>query len=76
MCTTVLLDGEEIRGLHRLRAAVGADNVVIRDGYDLGEADSCLCPVDMESTAARLNIVDRRDDHDSMMHIWNRLEAA
>ena len=58
MCTAIYVDGREIDSMAALRALVGCDNLVIRgpgkyppDIIDMTEC--CLCPVDVEATAAK-----------------------
>ena len=58
MCTCIEVDGREIDSMAALRALVGADRIVVArpDLYepDIVEAASCcLCPVDIEATAAK-----------------------
>lgn len=53
MCKELIIDGEAVTGLRRLRELLGRESVVIRDGYAPGIEDSCLCPVDFEATARK-----------------------
>jgi hypothetical protein len=52
MCTEVLIKGEIAENQGDLARLVGGD-LVIRDGYDGYAPSICLCPVDIEATAAK-----------------------
>lgn len=78
MCSTVILDGREIGSCAELAEVVGLEAMAMRPDYgdatpaSLAAAGVCLCPIDLEATAAQAGFADARDEGDSMQHRWER----
>lgn len=67
MCVSILIDGKLCETMGELRKAIYPTRPTIETGYSLPIPDlCCLCPVDLDATAAALGFVAEPCEEDAM----------
>lgn len=75
MCVTLIIDKKIVCTMKELLDVVPKDRVSIDGQYSPNvlapeNLHTCLCPLDVEKTAADNGYSTSRDPHDSMRHHW------
>ncbi len=62
MCIEIIYKEKEITCQKEFAETFGIDNLIFREKKDFFEPEICLCPVDLDASAEKLNMTWRRDE--------------